>query len=101
MHLDMLTNDIKGSLVEEDRLARRTWPAINELRAWTLDLAPVRRAWNATGRSTRDMRIADIEKLHWLVSIRFGDFTPSIYRPSLDSVPAEHNAKGGLRGHGE
>jgi hypothetical protein len=101
MELDMLANDIKGSLGDRDRLGRRTWPAINELRAWTLDLAPVRRAWSGMGRTAKDLRISDIENLHRLVSIRFSDFDPSIYRPSAEAVLATRDATEEADGHGD
>lgn len=97
MALDMLANDIKGALSERDRLTQKTWPAINELRAWTLDLAPARRAWNEMGRSASDLRIGDIETLHRLISIRFGDFDPAIYGPHKVTRPPIANAKQGGR----
>lgn len=50
MGLDMLANDIRGAIADQERLGARVWPAINELRAWSLDIAPVRRAWRGTSR---------------------------------------------------
>ena len=97
MALDMLANDIKGALSDRDQLTERTWPAINELRAWALDLAPILRAWNEMGKAAADLRIGDIENLHRLITIRFSDFDPAIYRQRRVSRPQEAEATKGAR----
>ena len=97
MALDMLANDIKGALADRAQLEERTWPAINELRAWSLDLAPVLRAWNDMGKATGDLRIGDIENLHRLVSIRFSAFDPAIYRQRRVNLPHEVHTENGAR----
>ncbi|WP_028793298.1 hypothetical protein [Thalassobaculum salexigens] len=97
MALDMLANDIKGALADRDQLARETWPAINELRAWTLDLAPALRSWNEMGKAAADLRIGDIENLHRLITIRFGAFDPAIYRQRTAVRPPDTDAKKGVR----
>lgn len=93
MALDMLANDIRGALTVRDKLARKIWPAINELRALTLDLAPALRSWNKMGKAAADLRIGDIEDLHRLISIRFSAFDPTLYRPrKLPPAPNVHAA---------
>lgn len=99
MGLDMVANDIKGSVADQERLSAKVWPAINELRAWTLDLAPIQRAWREMGLSAKDLRIGDIEDLHRLISIRFGEFDPSIYRPAAFGKTAAPEAAGGGEGY--
>lgn len=92
MALDMLANDIRGALVDRDQLSRQTWPAINELRAWALDLAPAVRTWNEMGKAAADLRIGDIENLHRLISIRFSTFDPAIYRQPRTVRPPDIDA---------
>lgn len=101
MGLDMLANDIRGSIADQERIGARVWPAINELRAWTLDLAPVLRTWREMGRNAKDLRIGDIENFHRLISIRFSDFDPSIYRSEAFRNPDEHGHAGEDRTHGK
>jgi len=94
MKMDMLVNDIRATLTDTTRLQQQIWPAINELRAWVLDISPIARAWEETPRVAADIRITDIESLHRLVSIRFSDFDPSIYQPGPTVAVSEPQADG-------
>lgn len=80
MALDMLAQDVRAAVEDQDRLTDRIWPAVNELRAWWLDLSPVIRAWQAASSVTPELRVSDIESLHRLVTIRYAEFDPDIYR---------------------
>lgn len=58
-------------------------------------MEPRHRAGSARlARNVKDLRIGDIENLHRLISIRFGDFDPSIYRSEAFRKPPERTGEG-------
>jgi len=82
MLLDTLVNDVTESVSNQDRVSSRIWPAINEQRAWSLDVMPVKKAWQVVSAGSDCPRVSDIEELLRLVTIRYSRFNPAIYQPN-------------------
>ena len=81
MALDMAVNDIKSTVANANRLADQIWPAVNELRAWSVDIAPVFGDWAKIALHPKTARATDIEAFHRLVTIRYAEFDSTLYRP--------------------